>query len=347
MESLIKIEHIRPLALKVGYVDWRLGNTCNYKCSYCPPYENSGTFPWMDIETYIKTQNIIIEGYKSIGKSTSFAYTGGEPTVYKHFPKLLENGKKQGAFNWVYTNASRTVRYWQDIKDVLDMACISYHAEYDKGDHIIEVVDAIKNDVFLSINVVMHPLQLDKCFTFLEKFKAAHPKITIDTKIVRVLHGDPLHPDYTPEKLEQISKYKKFLYGRSSQNVDKPFLGKNITMKLTEPNKVPRLISCQEEILKGVDGYNDFNDWECYIGVESLMIDFDEYVLYAVIICYSYKRNTMGTSNDFFLPNSLLRAFWKHDAESSVKFLNNLPVRYRFSTLIFINNGRLFVYQLC
>jgi MoaA/NifB/PqqE/SkfB family radical SAM enzyme len=297
-DDITRIEHIRPHALKVGYVDWRLGNTCNYQCSYCPPYENSGSFPWIDIETNIKTQNIIIEGYKSMGKSTSFAYTGGEPTVYKHFSELLENGKKQGAFNWVYTNGSRTVRYWNDIKDVLDMACISYHAEYDKGDHIIEVVEAIKKDVFLSVNVVMHPLQLDKCFNFLDKFKAAHPEVTLDTKIVRVLHGDPLHPDYTPENVERVLAYKQTLNTRPRQTVNKPFLGKSVTMKLTEPGQEPRLISCQEEILKGLNGFNDFNDWECYIGVESLMIDFDGKVYKG----YCQMDGSIGTIPNFEVP---------------------------------------------
>lgn len=298
LEDFIKIEHTRPHALKVGYVDWRLGNTCNFKCSYCPPLENSGSFPWADLETYIKTQNIIIEGYRRLGKSTSFAYTGGEPTVYKHFPQLLENGKKQGAFNWVYTNGSRTVRYWNDIKNVLDMACISYHAEYDRVDHIIEVVDAIKRDVYLSVNVVMHPLQLDKCFNFLDKFTEAHPEVTLDTKIVRVLHGDITHPDYTKESIQQVLDYKQRLNKKPAQVVKKPFLGKSVTMKLTEPGKDSRLISCQEEILKGQNGYNNFDGWECYIGVESLMIDFDGKVYKG----YCQMDGAIGTIPNFEVP---------------------------------------------
>jgi len=296
---MIKIEHTSPHALRIGYVDWRLGNTCNYKCSYCPPYENSGSFPWINIDTNIKTQNIIIEGYRSMGKSTSFAYTGGEPTVYKYFPQLLENGKNQGAWNWVYTNGSRTVRYWNDIKDVLDMACISYHAEYDQGDHLIEVVDAIKKQVYLSINVVMHPLQLDKCFAFIDKFKSAHPEIVVDTKIVRVAHGEITHPDYTEDSISKILEYKKIASVRTKkQSIGKPFLGKNVIMKLIEPDKEPRLINCQEEILKGFNGYNDFNNWECYVGVESLMIDFDGKVYKG----YCQMDGSIGSIPNFEVP---------------------------------------------
>ena len=298
IEDIIKIEHVRPHALKVGYVDWRLGNTCNYKCTYCPPLENSGSFPWLDLDTYIKTQNIIIEGYRELGKSTSFAYTGGEPTVYKNFPNLLENGKKQGAFNWVYTNGSRTVRYWNDIKSVLDMACISYHAEYDNVDHIIEVVENIKRDVYLSVNVVMHPLYLDRCFNFLDKFRAAHPEVTLDTKIVRVLHGDDLDPRYRKEDVQRVLSYKQTLSKKPGQVVNKPFLGKSVTMKLVEPNKEPKLISCQEEILKGSNGYNNFDGWECYIGVESLMIDFDGKVYKG----YCQMDGSIGTIPNFEVP---------------------------------------------
>lgn len=298
MDNIIKIEHIRQHALKVGYVDWRLGNTCNYKCTYCPPLENSGSFPWLDLDTYIKTQNIIIEGFKKLGKSTSFAYTGGEPTIYKNFPKLLENGKKQGAFNWVYTNGSRTVRYWNDIKDILDMACISYHAEYDKTDHIIEVVENIKRHVYLSVNVVMHPLMLDKCFNFLDKFRQAHPEVTLDTKIVRVLHGDDLDPRYAKDDVQKVLNYKQTLSKKPSQTVSKPFLGKSVTMKLIEPGKEPKLISCQEEILKGQNGYNNFDGWECYVGIESLMIDFDGKVYKG----YCQMDGVLGTIPNFEVP---------------------------------------------
>ena len=296
---MIKIEHILPHATRVGYVDWRLGNTCNYKCSYCPPYENSGSFPWIDIDTNIKTQNIIIEGYRSMNKATSFAYTGGEPTVYKHFPQLLENGKKQGAWNWVYTNGSRTVRYWNDIKDVLDMACFSYHAEYDQVDHLIAVVDAIKNQVYISVNVVMHPHQLEKCFAFVDKFKSVHPEIVVDTKIVRVAHGEKTHPDYTADSIAKILKYKKIASVRTKkQAIGRPFLGKNVIMRLVEPDNEIRLINCQEEILKGPNGYNDFNGWECYIGVESLMIDFDGKVYKG----YCKMDGSIGTIPNFVVP---------------------------------------------
>ena len=296
---MIKIEHILPHTTKLGYVDWRLGNICNYKCSYCPPYENSGSHPWIDIDTNIKTQNIIIQGYREIGKTTSFAYTGGEPTVYKHFPQLLANGKQQGAWNWVYTNGSRTVRYWNDIKDVLDMVCISYHAEYDQDDHLIAVVDAIKSQVYISINVVMHPLQLDKCFAFIDKFKLAHPEIVVDTKIVRVNHQEITHPDYTPDNIVKIQEYKKISAVRSRrQSTGKPFLGKNVIMQLVEPNKESRLINCQEEILKGSQGYNDFNGWECYIGVESLMIDFDGQVYKG----YCKMDGSIGMVPNFSVP---------------------------------------------
>lgn len=296
---MIKIEHLLPHTTKIGYVDWRLGNTCNYKCSYCPPYENSGSHPWIDIDTNIKTQNIIVEGYAALGKTTSFAYTGGEPTVYKDFPKLLANGKQLGSWNWVYTNGSRSVRYWNDIKDVLDMACISYHAEYDQDDHLIAVVDAIKNQVYISINVVMHPLQLDKCIAFIDKFKSVHPEIVVDTKIVRVNHQEITHPDYTPGSIAKILEYKKIAAVRNKkQSTGTPFLGKNVVMKLTEPDHPTRQINCQEEILLGSHGYNDFNGWECYIGVESLMIDFDGQVYKG----YCKMDGSIGKIPNFSMP---------------------------------------------
>jgi hypothetical protein len=144
----------------------------------------------------------------------------------------------------------------------------------------------------------MHPLQLDKCFSFLDKFREAHPEVTLDTKIVRVMHGDVLHPDYTKENIDKVLSYKQLLNTKPRQTVNKPFLGKSVTMKLTEPDAEPRLISCQEEILKGRSGYNDFNNWECYIGVESLMIDFDGKVYKG----YCQMDGCIGTIPNFEVP---------------------------------------------
>ena len=35
---------------RVLRVNWHLGNTCTYKCSYCDPSLNSGDIPWPSVD---------------------------------------------------------------------------------------------------------------------------------------------------------------------------------------------------------------------------------------------------------------------------------------------------------
>ena len=39
---------------KVLQIEWTLGNTCNYNCSYCLPVLHDNSFPWIDLDNSIK-----------------------------------------------------------------------------------------------------------------------------------------------------------------------------------------------------------------------------------------------------------------------------------------------------
>ena len=39
---------------KVLQIEWTLGNTCNYNCSYCLPVLHDNSFPWIDLDKSIK-----------------------------------------------------------------------------------------------------------------------------------------------------------------------------------------------------------------------------------------------------------------------------------------------------
>ena len=39
---------------RVLQIEWTLGNTCNYNCSYCLPVLHDNSFPWIDLDESIK-----------------------------------------------------------------------------------------------------------------------------------------------------------------------------------------------------------------------------------------------------------------------------------------------------
>ena len=44
------LDHHHKEAKDWVVVNWNLGNTCNYSCSYCPPVLNNGSYGWNDFE---------------------------------------------------------------------------------------------------------------------------------------------------------------------------------------------------------------------------------------------------------------------------------------------------------
>ena len=46
-----KIEHSNPIHNDWFVVNWCLGNTCNYKCSYCPSSLHDGSNRWPTLDS--------------------------------------------------------------------------------------------------------------------------------------------------------------------------------------------------------------------------------------------------------------------------------------------------------
>jgi len=45
-----KITYKFPELNNVLQIEWTLGNTCNYNCSYCLPILHDNSFPWINLE---------------------------------------------------------------------------------------------------------------------------------------------------------------------------------------------------------------------------------------------------------------------------------------------------------
>ena len=49
-KKYIRLEHAEPKNADVLVVNWCLGNTCNFACSYCPTGLHDGSKRWPDPE---------------------------------------------------------------------------------------------------------------------------------------------------------------------------------------------------------------------------------------------------------------------------------------------------------
>lgn len=149
---------------QTNILEWMIGNTCNYDCSFCSPEIKSGSKRFLDLSTY---KNIIDKAILESGdKKIWFKITGGEPTLYPNIIELMSYIKERGQFTYLITNGSRTMRFWKELKDAdcMDVIAFSYHAEQtDNLQRFIDIVNLFE-DVHTStvVNVTCVPKFFDE-----------------------------------------------------------------------------------------------------------------------------------------------------------------------------------------
>ena len=91
------------------YIQYMIGNLCNYKCAYCFPGSNEGDYPWPDVDLVIKNLDHLINTYKQQGKTKfEFYILGGEPTIWMDLPVLCKHLKEHhNSVIRISTNGSR------------------------------------------------------------------------------------------------------------------------------------------------------------------------------------------------------------------------------------------------
>lgn len=273
----IKLERANsPRTTKV--VEWRLGNACNFDCSFCTPEFKDGTRRYLEYSTYIKLIDNLIEEDPS--KKIWFQINGGEPTLYPKLKELLTYIKSKGGYTSMFSNGSRTIRWWKELAELnlLDRLYLSYHPEQDKStDHIIEVnniMQVTNTLVTIFVTTQNDPVLFQKAVDSQKEIQERAIAIS-SLKPITILGINKLQP-YTPEQTELIQKN---LYVRSkgwwniaakkSQYLKTiPFYNSEVTVTYSDQTK--KTAGAQFFI---ESDENSFKDWECDIGINTLFID--------------------------------------------------------------------------
>lgn len=262
----IRLEHLNSESKDWFVVNWCLGNTCNYSCSYCPDNLHNGTRKWPSLETVKRFTTNVIE--QTSPRQVYFEFTGGEVTLNPHFTEIAKHCTSLGARVGLISNGSRTVRWWEENKQYFDHVCLSFHAEHANKDHFINIVKLVHNDIRTHVNIMMVPNQFDLCFSVANEIKELG---NLSMALQPLIHdfGDTLY-DYTDaQKLifekqhDLITKHikytKKFDYYRGA-------------MKMVFPDGTELPSSAHRFISKNT---NDWSGWKCYAGVEQMIVDLD------------------------------------------------------------------------
>jgi uncharacterized radical SAM superfamily Fe-S cluster-containing enzyme len=118
-------------------ITWDLSNKCNYRCNYCPSMFHDGSLGWPkieEVEKFVKKINELLPE-----KDICFRISGGEPTYWKNFIDFAKCVKSyDNSFSYL-TNGSRDITYFKTMNQLTDGMILSYHPEYSKKEHFIEI----------------------------------------------------------------------------------------------------------------------------------------------------------------------------------------------------------------
>ena len=231
-------------------VEWNLGKRCNYDCSYCPSDIHDSTSPHTDIEVLKQS----LDKLAALGKPIRLSFTGGEPCVHPNFEELIRYAKHIG-IQWisVTTNGTRIFEFYSMLP--VDQYVFSIHLEYDwkRVFNTIESISKLTSTKVIA-QIMAHHDHMPAVLQLRAKCLLA--KIPSTVRRIRWTEGDhDLFDDlrYNPDDLNWIKEQDATIQGNCVIDNE----------RIIHSNDVIKL------------HLNQYKDWTCYAGIESLMINWD------------------------------------------------------------------------
>jgi organic radical activating enzyme len=242
------------------YVYWMLGDTCQYKCSYCYPNLYAGKNQFHPLDVILKT-------YKKFVNPTLIMFSGGEPSLHPNFEQIIKEAPSNIKIG-VITNLAKPIQFWEKVSKHISVPILTYHIEYAKFDRFVDsarvVFELCDKDHslanFIRINLPMYPSKWNECkeiyFKLLDQGLPVLPKPLIELgpdvqKCIQIIN-----PLYTDDQLAWINEC-------NLKHDNKPI---NL---YDEHNKL--LYSTNSNELLSL-GNTNFKGWTCYAGTESIRI---------------------------------------------------------------------------
>ena len=273
-------------------VSWILARFCNYSCSYCWPYARSSTPDHQDLELYLKTLDSIKAQARANGFTDfHFSFSGGEPTAYKYFNKVVEYYANDELPEYqsihMTTNLSPGQKWWANFIDNtrhLKRRSItaSYHAEFaneqEFGDKCLQLMEG---EVYVTINQVMVPEMFEELYSRLERFAARGINVTLkpqsDPTASYVVHG------YSEEQITRMQTgFPQQIKGETIAQIELKD-AQGVTYDLDQAERFNAF------------GFNKFKGWECNAGYQGIVIRENE-----VKRSYSCHEQPLGTLSEGF-----------------------------------------------
>lgn len=235
-------------------VEWNLGKRCNYDCSYCPSYIHDNNSPHTDINLLKQTVDKLCE----LNKPVRISLTGGEPSVHPDIEELLKYIKSKDMWLSMTTNGTRRP-LWYTLQ-LLDQYVFSLHFEHEwaKVLYTIKTVHEQLHGAHIFVHVMAHQDKMEEVRSAVHILEANNIKYSI--RRVRWTEGD--HDLFDDMKYDQNDL--DWILSKSSTVVE------NTVILYKDKENV--LLHANDVIKQHM---NQYKDWQCSAGLESLMINWD------------------------------------------------------------------------
>lgn len=319
-DNIVRTGQQTMLKSRLFTVSWILARFCNYSCSYCWPYARSSTLDHQDLELYLHTLDSIKAQARANGfDDFHFSFSGGEPTAYKHFDKIIEYYANDASATYqsihMTTNLSPGTKWWNrwiENTKTLQRRSItaSYHAEFADeqqfGDKCLQLTD---NGVYVTINQVMVPDQFNKLYERLKRFADRGINVTLkpqsDPTASSIVHG------YTQQQIDymQTGFPQKWLDEQVSQ------------VELEDAHGNKYYIDQAERF--NAFGFNKFEGWTCNAGYQGCIIRSNE--VKRSYSCHDQPLGTLDGGFDLFkAPRKCVTPTCVSSADSKIPKVKNV-----------------------
>lgn len=261
MNKLIKIEIKNSNVLRMNYVMTR---SCTYSCRYCPEDLNAGTHKNVDLE---ELRDFLL---RFTNRDRLLQITGGECTTHPQFKDVISIAKQAGYKVLVDSNSVRSLRFYQEVKDLVDNWCITLHPSQHKLD--LKKLELLSANSFLVVYVMMDPQHWSKSVDWFNQVSTLKDLKVTPVRIQNNWAGASFTAEYNADQLEFLSNSQsKWLFtAEREQTLRKThsWLADTISIATYQDGQTTDLDAF--EIIRKKQ--NNFFGWRCKAGSVSLCI---------------------------------------------------------------------------
>lgn len=288
VDTYEKLEHGNIYHADYVVVNWCLGNTCNYSCTYCPDGLHNASVAWPSFDTVKNFIDKCVQHYK--GKKLYFEFTGGEVTLWKDLLPIAEHLRANNCRVGIISNGSRSLDFYTKLVQNIDHICLSFHPENANEDHFYSIVEFCADKIRTHVNFMMKPDLFNKSLAFSMRVKNINNISVALQPLVEGLVGKTL--DYSDLQTQTMAKEYELLTKHIQHTKEYETYRGAMTIVNYEGER--NTVAAQAFVSSN---NNNWKNWYCYAGLEQIVVDMDSQVYRG----WCKAGNSIGRIDDQYL----------------------------------------------